>query len=787
MQHRHDHRSRKLQIEPDRDVQNHEQEREEDRDDRRLRDLTAEAGRDGGRAGRVGLEPVLEGSCDLRQLRPTQRLRPDLEGLVLAVRPSTATLDDRVAVTLGTQNLTDVAGRVRHGRLEGQLAPALEVDAEVEAPHTQRACAQQDDRAGDREPEVALAHEVDLQPLGGLLALRTHEPWLVEPVEAGEQPEHRARGADRGDQRDHGADQEHEGEALHLRRRDCEQHQRRDRRHDVCVEDGAEALRVAGGDRSAHGLAGAHFFLDAFEHDDVRVGGDSDRQDQSREPRQGHRDVEEQDRRVQKRRVDPEPDHRDEAEEAVQKEQEERDDQEADDRRLLGLGQRVLAERRRDVGALRGLELDRQRTGLEHEREAFGLAEPTPSAHVDLSAGVTGDAVRVAYEVDVRHRLDLPVEHDREVLRAVLYGSAVALPLADERTAFGFAARDRVEDLLALAGELHRHDGPALRVDVRARARKLQLTSGHLRDRVARVVAVLQQVEACLRRQRLAVGGQTVAGRGFAADDHRVLGDGQDHPVLRDVLAEAACGRRLLHDLTREQELLRRRRPGLHDVLRVEEVPLRRGALGGQRLGRGRSQKLVQRARSNRDLRQAADGGPDEIGLEVVELQHRRLADQLRRRSRIVDAGELDDDLVVALLPDLRLRDPELVDPLAHDVDRATEIFRRELVALRRHRFQDDLEAALQVEAERQLLMDRRARDRQKSNADERRQDAADEDQMATAIFQAESGGSVAGASSSGSSSSLTTPATARLAIRTSTPSAISSRTSSPSTAVTLP
>ena len=37
--------------------------------------------------------------------------------------------------------------------------------------------------------------------------------------------------------------------------------------------------------------------------------------------------------------------------------------------------QRVLAERRRDVGALDLLELDRQRTGLEHEREVLRLAD----------------------------------------------------------------------------------------------------------------------------------------------------------------------------------------------------------------------------------------------------------------------------------------------------------------------------------------------------------------------------------------------------------------------------
>jgi hypothetical protein len=59
--------------------------------------------------------------------------------------------------------------------------------------------------------------------------------------------------------------------------------QRRDHGHDVRVDDRVEALGVAGLDRGAHGLPGAHFFLDPFEDDDVRVGRDADRQDQAGE------------------------------------------------------------------------------------------------------------------------------------------------------------------------------------------------------------------------------------------------------------------------------------------------------------------------------------------------------------------------------------------------------------------------------------------------------------------------------------------------------------------------
>ena len=51
--------------------------------------------------GRRRLQLVLEGAGDLRQLVAAQRLRPDLEGLVLvAVHRRPAPLDDGVAVTL---------------------------------------------------------------------------------------------------------------------------------------------------------------------------------------------------------------------------------------------------------------------------------------------------------------------------------------------------------------------------------------------------------------------------------------------------------------------------------------------------------------------------------------------------------------------------------------------------------------------------------------------------------------------------------------------------------------
>ncbi len=70
-----------------------------------------------------------------------------------------------------------------------------------------------------------------------------------------------------------------------------------------------------------------------------------------------------------------------------------------------------------------------------------------------------------------------------------------------------------------------------------------------------------------------------------------------------------------------------------------------------------------------------------------------------------MDPGELNHDLVRALLADLRLGHAELVDPVPHDVDRPVQIIRRKRVTLRGIRLEDDFETALQVEAERRLPM----------------------------------------------------------------------------------
>ena len=70
---------------------------------------------------------------------------------------------------------------------------------------------------------------------------------------------------------------------------------------------------------------------------------------------------------------------------------------------------------------------------------------------------------------------------------------------------------------------------------------------------------------------------------------------------------------------------------------------------------------------------------------------------------------ELDVDLVGPLLRDQRLRDAELVDARPHDGDRVVHHLRGHLLALGGFRLEDDLGAALDVEALEELAMTRRA------------------------------------------------------------------------------
>src|SRR5207244_4438301 len=116
----------------------------------------------------------LEVGRELVLLARRQRLGPDLEALVALARRLAPPLDDRVGVADLRGLLADARERDVVRGLERDLCAALEVDPQVQAADAERDAADEDDRTRDREPEVAPAHEVDLQPLRALLPCSAH-------------------------------------------------------------------------------------------------------------------------------------------------------------------------------------------------------------------------------------------------------------------------------------------------------------------------------------------------------------------------------------------------------------------------------------------------------------------------------------------------------------------------------------------------------------------------------------------------------------------------------------
>ena len=460
------------------------------------------------------------------------------------------------------------------------------------------------------------------------------------------------------------------------------------------------------------------------------------------------RDVEDQERRVQEHGVDAEADHRDETEEAVEDQQEERDGDEAADRGQLRLAQRVPAERRRDLGLLELTEVVREGARLEHEREVLRLPD-RPDAG-DLGAVRARDAVRVVAEADRRSGLDLAVEDDRELLGVlVLLAARATGRLPPRPAALGERSRHRLELLRTPVREIHEHDRlavlGALRPDVLPGALEVEVGPRHLRDRGAlrsRMRVVLEEVVVGLRRRADVRAERRVRG---ALDEREFLRHEHHLGALRHLapLAVVAHVLRVAEAPSRSGAALRRACSSSSSsspssspasssrlLLGGEEVEL----LGVLRLPLRlhRQQRVVERCQRGR-VSLEIGRRRDQVALEVEELEPRGLPDHFLGAIR-VDAGELDHHLVVALLADLRLGHAELVDAPAHDRLGRVHALGGDLLASRRDRFEDDLGASLEVEAEDRLLVDRRARDREQGSPDQGHDDQAQQEEMGAAL-----------------------------------------------------
>ncbi len=280
-------------------------------------------------------------------------------------------------------------------------------------------------------------------------------------------------------------------------------------------------------------------------------------------------------------------------------------------------------------------------------------------------------------------------------------------------------SRDGLEHAVAVAVEGELHDRRAGLVEALAHPARVQILAGELGPVVEEVVVDDGRVRAAgtaapVRSPRLRVGAA-------AGEDHQAVRNLEDLLARKEL--RVAGGEQLGACVGRARDQV---------LLLAEEEELRRLAGRLREPLDGREQRVARRVRDRVEVR--VDRGAGEVRLEVVQLELRRLADQRRGLGRIVDAGELDHDLVRLLLADLGLGHARAVQALLHDRDRGVEIGRRDRVRGRVLRLQHDLEPALQVEAQRRMLLDRRARHLEHHRPDQGRDDQREHRQMFAAF-----------------------------------------------------
>ena len=160
------------------------------------------------------------------------------------------------------------------------------------------------------------------------------------------------------------------------------------------------------------------------------------------------------------------------------------------------------------------VEGDRERTGLQHERQVLRLAEVADVLDLRRAAAdaVGEGALR---RVDLRPGPDLAVEHDGEVLRDAAEVAALPQP-----------PRDVLEAVLPLARELHADDRLAELVEVVAGARRLEVATRHLGNRVLGVVRLIAE-EVVRRLAWRHVARAWLLGGRYARDDSGVARDAE--------------------------------------------------------------------------------------------------------------------------------------------------------------------------------------------------------------------------------------------------------------------
>ena len=126
----------------------------------------------------------------------------------------------------------------------------------------------------------------------------------------------------------------------------------------------------------------------------------------------------------------------------------------------------------------------------------------------------------------------------------------------------------------------------------------------------------------------------------------------------------------------------------------------------------------------------------EDVLLPVVEEQLRRRADLLRGALGVLDARQVDLDLILARPVELGLGDAERVDAVAHDVQRALQRLCGDLRLLGRLALIDEPDAALEVEPEL-----RRVREENRHRTRDQPEDDQQDQQVAAALGHAKYSG----------------------------------------------
>ena len=414
MEQRDDHWHGELPVEPQRHVDDDQEDGEREREQRAAEDLAAERGRHRAHVDLLGQSKLLvDLLLDRLHLVGGDLLGVNLERRVRRAARVALTTDDRaaqVAVCLNEQRL-DLVRRCRLGGDDRHARATGEVEPQIEAADGKGADADDDGDGRDDEEQPLAPSEVEAPAHG--LRLGTDHARIVEPREVREHAEDRARRDDRGKHRDQHTDREQEGEAFDARLRGNEQHASSDQRDGVGIQDGAEAARVARGDRGLQRLARAELLADAFEDHDVGVCRHANRENHARDTWQRHGDRYGKDHAVEQRGEDDECEGRDDTEHAVEDDQVQHHQQQADETSNQALAQGFSAERGRDLARRERHEAHRQRARLEHECDVTRFLRRVQPG--DLGSAPS-DAIRVLNEIDGRVRLETAVKDDREAL-----------------------------------------------------------------------------------------------------------------------------------------------------------------------------------------------------------------------------------------------------------------------------------------------------------------------------------------------------------------------------------